>query len=110
MSDNHGTDFKRVARIMRPRFEAEIAAGGARCIDCGKSITPGQAFAIGHIVSVAEAKASGWPPEAIHDPSNLGPTHHGTGRGLNCNTSQGGKLGRSIQTTTRKQDQRFLNW
>jgi len=105
-----GPSWKRTVAIMKPRLQAEIDAGQARCVNCGRAILPGQKWAVGHIVDAAVAVASGWPRDAIDSPDNLGASHHGKGAGLNCNTKAGGQLSQAMSRDKRTEEKRFTKW
>ncbi|RPE75206.1 hypothetical protein EDF39_2878 [Frondihabitans sp. PhB161] len=89
---------------MRPRYAAQIRAGVAVCVDCGRPITTGQVFDVGHRVSVSKAKAEGWTRPMMDAPENLGPSHRA------CNRSAGGKMGAAKQAKAKADDTRWLPW
>lgn len=109
MTQHHRTkEWATVTRIMRPRLQALINSGTARCIDCGRPIQPGEMWQVGHIVSATEAKAAGWTTAQINAATNLGPSHSGAGR--RCNQRGGGKLGAAKVNAKRKEDARLPKW
>jgi hypothetical protein len=109
-SEHSSPAFTRAKRRVLPHLRQLVASGEARCIDCSRPIQPGEKWAVGHIVAVAVARAQGWPDEAIHSADNLGPTHHGTGKGRNCNTSAGGKLPHQLRQAARADNERLPKW
>lgn len=98
-----------VARV-RPHMAALVASGQARCIDCGRVIDPSDRWAIGHVVSVVQARAAGWPDEQINSPDNLGPTHHGKGKGKACNQSAGAKLSHQTRRANQQERDGYPRW
>lgn len=79
---------------MRPRIAATLPAP---CVNrCGRSVTPDQAWDIGHVVDVGKGGSD--------DPSNLGPSH------VQCNRSDGGKEGRARQIARVKESRRLPQW
>jgi hypothetical protein len=111
MTAHHRTpEWSKTTRTMRPRLQAAIDAGGARCIDCGRPIVPGQRWQVGHIVSVAQAKAQGWTTQQINAPSNLGPSHAKSPGQRACNQIAGGKLGAAASNKKRNEGKRLPSW
>lgn len=105
MTAHHRTnEWRALITELRPIYRAAIRNGNARCVDCGKPITEGQAFDVGHRVGVAEGKAQGWTRQMLDSPTNLGPSHRG------CNRSAGGKVGAKISNTKRTEGKRHLPW
>lgn len=79
--------YMRNARTVRARTNADHKAGRpVWCQRCGREITPGQRFDVGHRIDASRG--------GTHDLSNLGPEHRGENR------SAGGKLGASKTNNT----------
>jgi hypothetical protein len=98
MSDIHRTNqWLALTKRMRPIFKMLVDSGTAVCIDCGKSISPFDKWAIGHIIAASKQ------PELAFMEWNLGPTHHGKQPGgrPNCNQIAGGAMG-AAKTNARK--------
>jgi hypothetical protein len=112
VSEHHrSASWAAAVRVNKPRIAAALPA---RCIDCGRPVTPDQRWQVGHIVPVAVAKAQGWTVQQINHPTNLGPSHT-KGRGQRaCNQIAGGKLGASISNARRKaaevEEGKFPGW
>jgi hypothetical protein len=111
MTAHHRTpEWSRTTRAVRPRMQAAIDAGSAACIDCGRPIFPGQRWQVGHIVSVAQAKAQGWTVQQMNAPTNLGPSHAKSRGQKACNQIAGGKIGAAISNQKRNEQKRQPNW
>jgi hypothetical protein len=109
MSAHHrSASYVAASRIMRPRIQTEIDAGGSPCVQrpcrMGGYVTPGQPWDLGHIVGVLEGRAQGWTEGQINAHSNLGAAHR------HENRSDGGRQGAAQQSSQRQKAQRFPQW
>lgn len=95
MSKHHRTpEWHRNSKIVRQVTKATLSRGGqVRCVNCGKTIAPDQAWDVGHIVDADRGGSSAL--------SNLGAAHR------RCNRSAGGRLG-AIKTNATSRRARRL--
>ena len=107
MSKAHQTaSYTAAARIMRPRIQAQIDAGGSPCVQrpcrMGGLVLPGEVWDLGHIVSAMEGKAMGWTPQQINALTNFGAAHR------HENRSDGAKANRANQIKTKQTERRMF--
>jgi hypothetical protein len=71
---------------------------------------PGQAWQVGHIISVAHATAQGWTVQQMNAASNLGPSHTKSRGQKACNQIAGGKIGAAISNQKRNERKGLPSW
>lgn len=83
-----------------PRLRAQIAVlveqGRARCIECGRPVTPDQKWHAGHVTAAA---AGGEPTSG-----NVGPVH------ASCNLRAGGRAGAAVTNGRRHTTNGLRPW
>lgn len=96
-------EWGRLVRRMRPIYAAQVQAGTAVCIDCGRRVLPGDRWQVGHRLA-----RDTHPHLALMD-WNTGPSHGGQ-KGRSCNQREGAKLGNAKRKRQAERTTGMLPW
>ncbi|GAA2172428.1 hypothetical protein GCM10009846_10330 [Agrococcus versicolor] len=92
-----------LVRRMRPVLQAQVDAGTAVCLDCGRPVLPGDRWQVGHRLG-----RDSHPHLALMD-WNVG-TSHGGQKGRSCNQRAGARYGNAKRAARAKRSTEMLPW